>query len=1153
MENKKTTQFTTQQQQVIDHEKGNLLVSASAGSGKTRVLIAKIVDVILSGKAKLNDLLVVTFTNDASVEIKLRLSKELQNSNNEILYEQLDYLSVCDILTFDKFCIKVIREFGHTIGINSNFGVADDSLSKFLQSKALDEIISLHNKALDDNFENLLEMFFENRNEASIKNSIIKIYNFLQSKASEDNFYKNMLEKTYTNFNDSVACQFLNTKLLEIVKDFKNTLASLITKCEIISADKLLKTLKEAKFTLDCFDDNFEKNLSIILSGIDLPAIRLTKLNDEENEIKQSYNNAKTEFGKFIRQNFEDFQKFPLEIIKSDTFNTKQNLQTLFSLVDEFDIEYRALKNRYQVLDFYDIEKYANQILSNSDINLALQNKYKYIFIDEYQDTNDLQDGIIKKITTGDNLLMVGDIKQSIYRFRQAEPKIFLNKYNLYKDNTSLNSVIELNKNFRSENEILSFSNFVFDGLMKTSNVGIDYKNNSRLEFGETMQKSAMSNQVKVLLLNNDNEEKVESNLDRVYSVKDSIFSSDEFSNLQYEAEVVALEISNMLGKKYFDASTKSYKTIDYCDIAILSRRKNATVSTLKKVFGQYNIPTICSTSNNLFDNFDIELIVNILRIVNNRQNDYALISTLCCPENNISYQELAEIRRNFADAEYFYQAVDCYLEQNISLTSEKIKKVFQKIEEYKIQSYNKNISELILHIVERENLEIYFAVNNQGEQFKSNLSMLISCIDSIKHYSLSEFINYVDTFAKTLAFEIKTKQSDNAVTLSTIHASKGLEYPVVFLIDAGSKFSGKSVMEKVISENDFGISTKNFNKATRYLYAGPIHNAIKLKIKEEEKKEEMRLLYVALTRPKNYLTIVGTADLQKIETISNEIDIMKKESYLEWILGLISEKNLEQLKSGNFAVQQCENGSFDIQSLSINLLEKNSYRNNEKNSDEIKKYTTNNNFIDILSKKFEKQNLVKKNSVTRILEEEDNYNISDFSDKNTDKNGDEDFLLIGTVSHKLMELLNWTSDKENLINQLQTLLATDKINSDELKAVDINAIFQGISELSGLIEQGDIVLKEQQFTCNFPANQLTKTKYDSEVLVQGVVDLIVIKQNEIYIVDYKTSRIKNEEKLKQKYKLQLDLYAKAVEEFYGKKVTKKIIYSFYLNKPVTI
>ena len=1144
--------WTEPQKKVIKHNAGNLLVSASAGSGKTSVLIEKIISLIIDGKISLKKLLVVTFTNSASLEIKQRLQKAIINSGDDKLIKELENLVASDILTFDAFCIKVIKEFGREIGQDPNFSVADTVLAGFLKNQALDNIFASHNKNLDERFVQLMDSFFDSRNDRSLRLSITKLYDFLRSK-NDDASYKNSLEEFYSLSDENKAIKYLNNHLLLLRDNFAGEVKSLYLQSLAFDNEQVSNALCDAMNSVRCLDDDFLHNLNILRAGFDFKMPNKSRKDIAEIiDIKEKFLKLKNDFLKDIWSVMpKEVIKLTNEQIERDLQSTKNLIESLFDITDEFDREYSRIKKDFQVLDFNDIERLSAEILKNKEVATAIQNRYDWIFIDEYQDTSMLQENIVKQITTGDNLFMVGDFKQSIYRFRQAEPKIFINKYNQYKDMKNLGSVLELKTNFRSEDCILDFNNFVFDHIYKKSLDDFEYRGNADLEFGGKSKKSGYGPQVKILALDEREEEEKESLDSGIYSVKDAKLVFDTEKDIQREALVLAKQIKEVLGKKYYDAKSDTFKTISYGDIAVLSRNKSGVLAETRKILKDVGIPTVATFDDKLFDNFDMQILMSILKTIQNPKDDIPLIISLS-NVGGFDFDELAKIRSASREKEFFHQSLKEYLENFNDTTSQKIKNFFQKIERYQIESSHLDIAELILKIVHDENLDTYFAINDKGAEFENHLALLISNIQSVKRYSLSEFLNFASSFGGEMHFDTTYKDAEDAVILSTVHSSKGLEYPVVFLIAGGKKFNAQSEREKILMDNDWGISLSSFDYKRHISYENIIKKAFKLKIRDESRKEEKRLLYVALTRPKNYLTVIGTMKQNDIKSQNTDYEISKSQSYLSWILGTLSNDELEKLKLDNSYIKELQNKTmidfeyikdpkFDFEREYSKLIKRENLQIDKQR------------FYDILSHGFPKNNLAKKNSVTQIMNEEEHYNISNFDYMHSDRHWDEDFLAVGTAYHKFMELIDFSNDEQDILSQIQMMLDNQRISKEEYDLVDKEKIVVAIKELSKLISNQDIVLKEQQFLSYMPAKSFVRTEKENKILVQGVADLVVIKKSEIYLIDYKTSRLKTDADFQNKYATQLDIYGKSIESFYNMPVTKKAIYSFYLNKLVFI
>ena len=1156
--------FTDAQIEVLNHDAGNLLVSASAGSGKTSVLIEKIVRLIASGSVKLKNMLVVTFTNSASAEIKQRLYSSLAKSDHKNLLEQIDDLSVSDIVTFDSFCIKVVKEFGYAVGQRNGFSVADNSLSGFLKNQALNNIFANHNKNSDERFINFVSNFFGSREDNTIKSNIAKLYNFLKSKSGESEEYKNLLNNMYSIDKNNEALQYYNNYLLVAKENFLRTLNELEIENSALGNKNIIDGISATRNQLSVINDDIENNIKILHAGFENAKVNRNIARDsaEVYDLKTKFIDAQKDFTDIVNIVFpKELKTLSFEQIKDDIQKTKKDLEYIFDITNEFDAEYTRLKQKNNVLDFNDIERIASRILDDENIANSIKNRYDWIFIDEYQDTSRLQESIIKKITTGENLFMVGDFKQSIYRFRQAEPQIFMNKYRQYKNMQSFGSVIDLNTNFRSEEDILKFDNFVFDRIFKKELDEFDYSDGYDLIFGNTTKKSSKEEQIRIVVLEKtksddeedeieeDEKEQIENNEDSVYSVKNAQLNFEENTEIEKEALVLAKHIEQMLKKEYYDAKNKCYKKIEYSDIVVLSRSEKGIMMQTRNILKKCGIPVNVKYTEKLFDGYDISILFNLLKVIDNDKNDIALLSALS-NFGNISFDEMAEIRYKYKKEKFFYQAVETYLKENDDIISQKIDLFFKKIERYRIQSMHKNIEEIIISVIIDEKLDEYFAINGYGEEYDSHKKLLLESVQSVKNYSLSEYVQYVESFGKDITYNVSIKDGENAVTISTIHGSKGLEYPVVFLIATGKLFGKQIDREKILMDNDWGITMPSFSLQDHVSYENIIKKIFKLKIKNEESKEEKRLLYVALTRPKNYLTIIGSAKLDDLQELDTQTKIQKTKSYLKWIIGCFNKNDILKFVNNK---SLCKN----IDGCMVKLLiESPSYefkRENNNEQDENLLQINKNKFNEIVYQQFSHSNLSKKNSVTQIMQEEEHYNISDFSYLKNDKSGDDDFLAVGTAYHKYMELINFVNDETEIKKQIQKLKDDNRLTKEDSLLVNEEQIILATKTINEFIDIQDIVLKEQQFLSYMTANELVDSKQDYKVLLQGVADLIIIKDNEIYLIDYKTTKVKSEENLKKIYNTQLNVYAKAIEKFYEKKVTKKMIYSFHLNKLITI
>lgn len=1142
--------FSDEQKEAIFSDQKRLLVSASAGSGKTKVLVERILDFLSTRKIGLSNMLVVTFTKLASLEMKSRLKTELEKlaESDDYYKQELENLSIANISTLHKFCQNTLREFFYVVQIDPNFQVLEDTTSQYLKNKALDNVIEFYEKSADTDFDNILELFYENRDETVFKHNIISLSDFLKSKP--DNFFETTLSDSYNlDFDKNQAVAFIKGEIAELIDYFYHIFAEFVLKAEQLKNQKLLnivnvdfdniKLLKSADFQM----------LHQVSDNIKFAIHRADKTFTSEDlllleEVKDAV--------KTFTKEWEKIQKcinLPSdEILDMDFALNRQMLSKLYEIVKKFDSEYSKLKLEKNVLDFNDLEHYMLKLLKSENIKKQLQTKFLGIFVDEYQDTNEIQEAIISSLSSDNFVFMVGDVKQSIYNFRNCNPQIFINK-SVALSLQNQKQLVSLNKNYRSDKNVLNFANLIFDNIMTQKTSELDYQNTSRLIFGESIKPSLEQN-INLLLIDTAlQDEECLDNASDVYSVKKDKPVLSETKKIDTEALLIANQIADLLNKKIYDNDIKDFRKIDYRDIAILTRTKES-IKHISSVLTNCGIPVNSEYRVPIFDQYEVKVLINLLKVMNNSRDDIALASSLKAVCFNLTDNDLAKIKLSNPDKRFF-ETVKLYTQKDDEI-SKQINTFFDKIDYLCKKLYSLTISEVVLLAIKIFDLNKKFSAFENYIEMCQNIDYFINTISQIESHNLSALINYLDEFSAKQNADISLKDSLNSVFIGTIHSSKGLEYPVVFLADSNKQFSNMSLKEKLIKNNQLGISISTYNIASKTQRESVIKNIFKIKTSVMEKQEEMRLLYVALTRAKNMLFIVGSCELEKVKAISSAFQIKNAKSYLAWILGSLDKNAITHInnKQSVNIKNNDTNYQISVYSPSQIVFDINSTQQSQPSKDFEKKLSK---YFDI---KFDKNPYAFKNTVTALLtteNEQADYNITDLKIKpNLEQNQDDDFLAIGTNYHKVMENVDFF-DSTNSDLLIDKLVKTNVLTQQDAQMVNASKIDNCKKQICLLIESNDIVFKEKEFIFYPKLSNILQTDYDNRVLVQGKVDLIIIKPEGIILVDYKTSRISNEERLKDEYKLQLDLYAKAVESFYGKKVIKKIIYSFYLDKLIIV
>lgn len=1137
--------YSPSQQLAIESPQKQLLVSASAGSGKTKVLIERIANIISQKKACVDEMLVVTFTNLASLEMKTRLKSTLEKlaQDDNFFDAELDKLNTASISTLHKFCQSVIREFFYEVQLDPSFSVLDESQAKFLKTKAIEQTLAYYTKQNDALFEQIYQIFFENRNDDALKQNILNIHSFLKSKP--DNYFNNMLNDTYSaNISENLAVKYIQTSFNEMLNFYINKFSELLILANQLKSASLEKLICKH---LECLKMLYNKDyfeVKNIYNAIKFATNSIKKATAEESEILQIISADV----KSIKENLEKFMpcfassqaNFETEILQNTLLINKFN-----EIILAFDQNYSKLKLSQNALDFDDLEHYALKILNNNSIKQKLQSRYKYIFVDEYQDTNEIQEKIIEKLVKDNSLFMVGDVKQSIYMFRQCNPQIFVNKMEKLKSQDAQN-VINLNANFRSDKDILYFSNLIFSNIMKKDTACLDYKNTSQFVFGETVEKQNLDlSSVNLCLIDKQKQEKDYIEPPKVYSLKNDVLQKDSESSITKEAKLIFEKICDLLTRKIFDPSGQKLRDIEYQDIAILVRTRSA-IKEISQVLISLGVPVNCEYQTNLFEENEVKILIDFLSLLQNQHDDLTLVSVLKSNICGISDYDLIQIRQAFLNIP-FYEAVQKYAVEKTDEIAKKLAKLFAEIKNFSDSLISQTVSELLVNIIAFYNLEGCYYNDDDYLQKLKNMEMFVEQVRAVDSNNLAEILAYIDNFTEESQV-ISIKTSTNSVYVGTIHSSKGLEYPVVFVADTNHKFSTASVREKLIKNGEFGIALSSYDIVNRKKKEGVIKNILKMRVLEQEKQEEMRMLYVALTRAKNFLFVVGSCELSKIEKLDSTYQIKQASSYLDYIVGSLETETIQKIKTEQIN-QVCH-----YSNLEFNLETYQAEFDNEVITNALEKINVDvkeRQLTDYLNLTFEDNGFAFKNTVTALLQAQEDYNITDFKIKKSIKHQDEDFLLIGTNYHKVMEMLDFSGD--SVESQIGTMLKNGELFTTDMESVDQEKIVIAFDLIKQLIEPNDVILKEKPFMTYMPLNTSIKTECAEKVLVQGVADLMIVKTNEIILIDYKTSRLSSEQSFITKYHLQLDLYKQAIEKFYKKPVNKKYIYSFYLNKLIIV
>jgi len=1098
--------FTKEQLEAIKYTDSDLLVSASAGSGKTRVLLEKVVYLLNLGY-KLSDVLMVTFTKLAANEMKSKLenilSATFDQTGEEKFFDALKQVGASDICTIDSFCQKIVRKYYFKLNIEPNFEIGDENYINNLKNVALEDTFNYFINSSDSDFKNLSNLFVYKRDFTQFKNVILQFYSFLSSKPHKFDFAKNLINTSYdTDFNNNVIIKKFIKYLNNFLNYFKNSLNEIIFNADLIHSEKL-KDLANKILNICCLNlIDFSDIIKTFKNKIELPVISISKNAEyEEINLKEKLQLLKKDIKKFY-DSITDLIYFDLNNLKNDFNTSKSILNKFVDIIEIFDSNFKKLKKEENLLDFSDLEELTLKLLEDENVKKEISQSYKFIFVDEYQDTNSIQEEILTKISENSKKIMVGDLKQSIYSFRECNPKIFNDKLDRFNIGQG-GKVINLNKNFRSTNEILGFSNSVFSNIMLKENSNYDYNKDGKFLIDD-VEKKDLENTMKPI----------------------SIFVIDKKSDIEDKVKkenlLVVEAIYNLLNQKIEEDGVE--RNLDYKDIAIISRKRSDKVIELYNTLKEFKIPVSIKYKEKIYESFEIKLVLSYLKLLDNFNDEISLVSVL----KNIY---------NFSDNELIYikQKNLCEDIFNFKEKNQTFVKISNFIEDY---NYFKSlvceitIKNLVKLIIEKLNIDTIL-IKNLGEISGERLNVFINSInDNI--IELSKFISFYNK-TKNCVFEINKNDGENSVIIDTFHSTKGLEFNAVIIYSAGDKiFSTQK--SSLIYNSELGIGIYKFNEQEKTKQRNLIFSIIEKLQKQEEFNEEARLSYVAFTRPKHFLVVVGAENLDNLKTENNYVKFLNFKSYLNLIFS-----------------SKLEGDYIDI--IKINEddeIFENNYENNFlSNNDEKLNFDMFNKIINS-SYGYKDSSIIQlKNSVTSLSEEnKEIYNISNF--KITD-NDNEDYALIGNLYHYSLEKLPFNLENSTQVkNKLVNLVENGELPSSVFEYVDVEKLLKAIKNLSNLINKKDKILKEKIFMLNISYNEIfSNSKIKDKILVQGIIDLIIEKEDEIILIDYKTSRLTDFNLIK-KYALQLNIYEKALKYKYNKPI-KKYIYSIFLDKLINI
>lgn len=1209
--------WTNEQLQAIQEKDSNILVAAAAGSGKTAVLVERIIHKIIDEQMDIDKILVVTFTNAAASEMRERILEAIykkleENPENVHLQRQIILLNKASICTIHSFCLDVIHNHFYEIDLPSNFKIADTAEIDLLKQEVLDDLFEQKYTENDKDFIELLENYTNYRGDEALQELVLKIYKFIQSSPFPLKWLQEKLE--LLKIEDKDISQTIWGKL--IIQAVEDDIQESIMQLETVKSKMALYPEMTKFYQKICEDLIILKDLQNYNSWDEL-YIKLLNFNFSKwpvdkkvtNDLKEDSKEIRDKVKKHIKEKTAKLLSCSQEQAVKDLKIITPILEKLANLVTEFTKNFAEKKKEKNCIDFNDIEHFALKILldeNNNPTEVAKKYKEKFeeIAIDEYQDSNLVQEAILTSISKGNNIFMVGDVKQSIYKFRQARPELFLQKYDEYKNKEEKtqedNLKIQLFRNFRSRQNILNITNLVFESIMSKELGDINYNENEYLNYGanypepEEIKNYAGIAELDIIDLKED--ESI-----TAFEGEEDEEEQEKVEDDVLEAKFVANKIQELLNSDYMVFDKKQgYRKIRPKDIVILLRATSNLSPIYEKELSDLELPVFSDTSGTYLDTVEIQTILSVLKIIDNPLQDIPLVVVLRSSICNFTDNDLITIRLTDRNCNFYEALIKTRIICDGDL-KDKIESFLEKLEKWKSISQYMPLDEFIWQIYLDTGYYQYVGLLPNGAMRQANLKTLFEKAKQYEKASfkgLFNFIQFIDKLKKQngdLASAKLIGENEDVIRIMSIHKSKGLEFPVVFLCNSHKKFNMQDLNDNILLHQDIGFGPTIMDATRKIKYSSIAKDAIKLKMKQETLSEEQRILYVALTRAKEKLYITGRSkdftkyvqdknkvlEMYESENIKLDAKLMKKaNSYLEWIMyvylfnqGRTITLKGEQYKLSDIITLNVSNKKDLLKTLAkeevveqIDLKEKIGQILKNKSDEENKK--SEQALKELLEWKYDyivDTTLPTKSSVTKIKQEKikleeilkgiESEEV-EYKKSYTPKFMQEDKKISnaekGTLVHLCIQRLDERKDYElkDIQNMILNLVEKEIITKNEADAIDVNLIYQYTkSQLFEELRQAKEVHKEQPFYINIPAKDVVSEAENSKknILVQGIIDLYYIDKNDnLVLIDFKTDYISNEpnakEKILEKYKVQLEIYKTALEQALGRKVNKTAI-----------
>ena len=1206
------SKWTKEQSEVISHRKGNLLVSAAAGSGKTAVLVEHVIDRLLDKEhpISLSSVVLMTFTEAAASEmkerIKARLKEAFLENRDPHIEREIAELPNANISTIDAFCKRLIEENYTSLGIEPNFRIGEKNELALLKEDIVEELLEEEYGKKEESFLSFVDRYSTGKQDKGIQEIIVKLYYLAVASPFPEKYLKALSE------NSSSAWK---NYLLESIRKRVEEAIEMLREAILICTEE-----GGPSEYLAAVEEDYQSLLRVKAGAIlrrtieEIQAISFSRIKNSKAERKEEVKGRRNAVKALVQKWQKNYILIPEEIEKKAETEGKTLLQEAIRLTLLFYARYQKEKLERNILDFSDLEHFALKLLYTekdgalrfSTLADELAQEYTEILVDEYQDSNMVQEYLVSALSkerfSEGNVFQVGDVKQSIYRFRMARPELFLRKY--YDESYPK---IFLQKNFRSLKGVIDAVNACFFRIMKKELGGIEYDRDSSLFQGRE-EKEETDSKTELLLLEKEEkkgeqtgEEKAKGKKEENSEEKRGEAGLEKESDLQLECRMIASRVREL-----------HKKNIQYKDMVILLRSPKKVAKEMVDIFSEEGIPSFAVSSDGYYSQVEVETVLAMLSVIDNPKQDIPLAAVLHSPMFHFTDEELCSLKLAYgsltealcmsaeaiSDGDFCSENQCSGKENALQVQSPLGRDLWKKwmdfctkLERYRKLSRNLRVHELLTLLYEETSYYLYASALPMGEKRRANLDQLIEDALQFEKGSFSGLFNFIRYIEKAKQKEYDEgeaniySENDDLLRIMSIHQSKGLQFKVVFLSSLQKNFNKQDLRESILLDEELGMASPYLDQETRIKYPSLQLSAIKEKMEEENQAEELRLLYVAMTRAEEKLIMTGVvknlASYMEKHPVNEDIkieDIRGAKSYLDFIMLAFSRSFTESLE--NPLVKLC---TFTREALS-----------EKKEEEEGEKFSVRDALYSYLAEKCEKTeeeeewdkdfsyrydheesthlypkyavSLLKKQAIEAVKEQGDkegetggeSKGLSEAEksgkngqvhERNAEKREKGLGAKIGDSFHHALALFDYNKGLE----QLPAILGEEELsllNKEQFQTF----LSSSLGECFKKAFQEKRLFREMHFMRALPFRALfPDRKEEDEVLLQGIIDAFIVEDDGIILVDYKTDRVKSEEELRERYRKQIMLYSDALEAILGKRVKRRVLYSFYLAKEVEI